>query len=160
MHLRVTRRGTNRGILPALAAILLGGLLVLAACSRGPEPRLKAARLLGSEPEELKARLGEPRVHREEQGTHYGSMRWEGIEGVDVLVIIKGGKGSYVSYQFSGMEPFDEAAALARIGVDLPEQAPQQVPDSRARRWQPFGEYDRLTINPDTKLIAIGTHPL
>lgn len=144
----------------AMRVILLCGLVAGLSCAPRPEPLLGADQLLGSTPEQLSARLGEPLMHSEENPNHYGAMRWTDIEGVDLLVIVKGGVGTYVSYHFTGMESFDEAAALDRIGVEPPDAAPVAVPDSRAQRWQPCGEYERLTINPDTKLVSIGSHPL
>jgi len=160
MSLALTWKRRALELFPAMPAILLGGMLAAWSCASNPEPLLDADQLIGSTPEQLSARLGEPLTHSEENPNHYGSMRWQGIEGVDILMIIKGGKGTYVTYHFTDMEPFDEAAALAQSGVELPDTAPELVANSQAKRWQPFGEYERLTINPDTKLVSIGSHPL
>jgi hypothetical protein len=43
--------------------------------------------------------------------------------------------------------------------MEVPDAAPEQMPRSRAKRWMPFGPFERLTVNPDTKLISVGTHP-
>jgi len=142
-----------------LSVVLLCTLLAAASCGTEPEPLLKAGRLIGSTPEQLIARLGEPQLHRAERGPHFGALRWADIDSVEVLVIIANGTGSYVSYQFVGMEPFDEAAALKRVDVILPKTAPEQMGDGGARRWEPCGEFVRLTINPATKLVSIGSHP-
>lgn len=139
----------------ALLGLVCGGL----ACTPKPETRLQADRLIGSTPEELIDRLGEPKEERAETPGSFGFLSWTGIEGVHVLVLFREGKGCYVSYQFKDMAPFDEQKALALIGVELPDQPPEEVPNSRAKRWQPFGSYERLTINPDTRLISVGAHP-
>lgn len=134
--------------------------LLIGSCSWRPEPRLKPERLIGSTPEELIARLGQPKQYQEEAATeNFGFMIWPDLEGIHVLVIIKGGKSRYVSYQFKEMEPFDESKALALIGAKRPKAPPELIPRSQAKRWRPFGQYERLTINPDTKLISIGSHP-
>jgi hypothetical protein len=139
----------------ALVALLVNGV----SCSFKKEALLQPERLLGSTPERLIARLGQPKQHQEEHGAQFGFMRWPDIQGVHVLVIVKGGTGEYVSYQFRAMEPFDETKALALIGVELPEADPKPVPGSRAKRWQPFGKYEHMTINPDTRLISMGLNP-
>lgn len=139
----------------AMLGLVCGGL----ACSPKPETLLQADRLIGSTPEELIERLGEPKEQRAETSGSFGFLSWDDIEGTRVLVIVRDGKGRYVSYQFKGMESFDEQKALELIGVELPDEPPEEVPRSRAKRWQPFGPYERLTINPDTRLISVGTHP-
>ena len=141
-------------------AALLTLLWLACACSPEPETLLQADRLIGSTPGELTKRLGEPRVHNEETPNHFGSMRWEDLDGADVLVIVKGGEATYVTYHFSGAGPFDEADALTRIGVSLPESPPERLGDGGARRWQPCGNFERLTINPATRLISVGAFPL
>jgi len=150
----------DRGQVVGWRAVALVAALALATCAPKPEPLLDADRLIGSTPEQLGTRLGEPRVHNEETSTHYGSMRWSAIEGVDLMVIIKGAKATYITYHFVDMKPFDEAAALAQCGVELPDAEPQLISNSPAKRWRPCGVYERLTINPDTKLLSIGKHPM
>lgn len=134
-------------------------LLVATSCGLEPKPLLSAHKLIGGTPEELVERLGEPKVNRQERGPHFGALRWADLDGVEVMVVIQSGKGTYASYQFQGMEPFDEGAALARIDVRLPASEPQELGDGGARRWEPCGDFERLTINPGTKLISIGSHP-
>lgn len=141
-------------------AMFSWALLAALSCSSKPETLLQVERLLGGTPEELIARLGEPKQNRGETEGDFGFLSWPDIEGVQVLVVVKGGKGVYVSYRFVGMETFDREAALALIGVEEPDMEPKPVAGSRAQRWQPFGEYERMTINPDTRLISVGSHPI
>jgi len=141
-------------------AVFLWALLAAFSCSSKPETLLQVERLLGGTPEELIARLGEPKQNRAESEGDFGFLSWPDVEGIHVLVVVKEGKGVYVSYRFVGMKSFDRAAALALIGVEEPEEEPKPVAGSRAERWQPFGEYERMTINPDTRLISIGSHPI
>jgi hypothetical protein len=58
------------------------------------------------------------------------------------------------------MEPFDEGKAFEMIGVEAPEEGWKYVAGTKARRWSPFREYEKLTISPKTKVISIGTDPL
>jgi hypothetical protein len=141
-------------------AIFSWTLLAVLSCSAKPETLLQVERLLGGTPEELIARLGEPKQNRAETEGDFGFLSWPDIEGTQVLVVVKEGKGVYVSYRFVGMEAFDQAAALALIGVEEPDADPKPVAGSQAQRWQPFGEYERMTINPDTRLISVGSHPI
>jgi hypothetical protein len=140
--------------------MLSWALLAALSCSSKPETLLQVERLLGDTPEELIARLGEPKQNRAEIEGDFGFLSWPDIEGTQVLVVVKGGKGVYVSYRFVGMETFDRDAALAIIGVEEPDMEPKPVAGSRALRWQPFGDYERMTINPDTRLISVGSHPI
>ena len=138
---------------------LLSIALLLLGVSCAPEKRLDAHILLASTPPALQARLGEPKQDREEIEGHIGFMQWEDIEGVKVFAAIKNGKVVYVTYNFAAMESFDEAEAFNTIGIDPPKNEPKHIKKSKAKRWQPFEKYDRLTVNPDTKLISIGAHP-
>ena len=138
-----------------LGTIYLGFL----ACSSQPENPLQFDRLIGSNPDSLIARLGAPKQHKEESVDGFGFMRWLDIGGVHVLVVIREGKGEYVSYQFRTMEPFDEQRALEMIGIGKVSASFDTIPRSRAKRWMPFGEYERLTINSDTRLVSVGKYP-
>ena len=129
------------------------------ACSPEPRPLLSAHELIGSTPEQIIERLGEPRLNRPERGPHFGALRWADLEGVEVMVIVKGGVGSYVSYQFVAMDPFDEAAALARVDVEPPNEEPRILAGGQARRWEPCGPFARLTVSLETRLVSVGPHP-
>ena len=136
-----------------LATVLLLGL----ACA--PEEPLDAHALLASTPSAVQARLGEPKQYREETEKHVGFMRWEDVGGVKLFAAIKQGKIVYVTYNFAAMEPFDQAEAFRTIGLDPPQNEPEKIDNSQAKRWRPFGKYARLTVNPATKLISVGAHP-
>lgn len=144
---------------PANLHLILFATSLILTMSCAPEKRLDAHALLGRTPAALQARLGEPKQHREEIEDRMGVMNWTDVEGVKVFAAIKKGKAIYITYNFISMDTFDEAAAFRTIGVKRPEAEPEKLSKSNARRWQPFETYDRLTINPDTKLISIGSHP-
>ena len=140
------------GFCPLATVLLLG-----TACA--PENPLDAHALLASTPAAVQARLGEPKQYREETEKRMGFMRWEDVGGVKLFAAIKKGKIVYVTYNFAAMEPFDEAEAFRTIGLDPPQNEPEEIDKSQAKRWRPFGKYARLTVNPATKLISIGAHP-
>ena len=140
------------GFCPLATVLLLG-----TACA--PEKPLDAHALLASTPAAVQARLGEPKQYREETEKRMGFMRWEDVGGVKLFAAIKKGKIVYVTYNFAAMEPFDEAEAFRTIGLDPPQNEPEEIDKSQAKRWRPFGKYARLTVNPATKLISIGAHP-
>ena len=132
-------------------------LLVLAAgfyaCGQ-EETLLDAHRLLGSTPAQLTARLGETGQSREETERVPGFMTWRNIDGVRVHVVIQRGQAIYVAYTFVD-PPFDEDEALRLIGVVRPKAEPQRI-GVEARRWRPFGKYEKLTINPATRVVSLG----
>ena len=141
------------------------GLLTLVALSCAREkPPLDVHEVLGSTPEELQARWGDPHQNVEDPGVSwkYGHMLWLDVRdtGVRVWVVIRRGKASYVSYRFEAMEPFDELAAFRMIGVEVPDAEPQLMTTPGARRWEPFEDYDKMTLNPHTKFISIGSDPI
>lgn len=133
--------------------VLLLSAAILTACAR-EDKLLDAHQLLGRSPEQLKERLGEPRNAREEAGDLPGWITWRDIDGVRVFVLIKDNQAMYVAYTFREF-PEDEDEALSLLNITKPRVEPQQL-SGRARRWTPFGEYDKLTINPDTGVIALG----
>ena len=48
---------------------------------------------------------------------------------------------------------------FAPLALIPPQNEPERIDESQAKRWRPFGKYARLTVNPATKLISIGAHP-
>jgi hypothetical protein len=136
-------------------------------CSRKKEEKKKADQtyldvhiVLGSTPEQLMKRFGPPTTQvAERDSIHFGTITWENIEGVRVFAVVKNEKCAYVHYTFKEMEPFEENRAFRVIGIERPQQAPQLIPQSQAKRWKPFGQYDRLTVNPETKGVAIRAFP-
>ena len=138
-------------------SIAFAACLIWASCAekKKSEKPLSAYELLGSEPDDLLERFGEPTQYR--KGT---LIRWKSFNGVRIFAHIREGKVGYVAYTFEAMKPFDEQKALQMIGIELPEEGGKYVAGTKARRWSPFGEYQKLTISPRTKLISIGTDPL
>ena len=53
----------------------------------------------------------------------------------------------YVTYTFWGMEPFDQKEALRRVGIRWPKAEPEHMWEDGSKRWQPFGEYEKLVLD-------------
>ena len=130
-------------------------------CSREPPP-LDVHEVLGRSEAELIERWGEPRQHVQASGGRFGHLLWEDVldTGVRVFVVIKGGEVSYVTYRFEEMDPFDEDEALRLIGAERPDADPQTMTTPGARRWRPYGPYEKLTLNPRTRFISVGSDPV
>ncbi len=120
-----------------------------------PTQKLNAYELLGSTPEDLIERLGEPI-----QFNKHKLIRWKDVDGVRVFAALEKGKVTYVSYIFEKMKRFNEAKAFKIIGIERPKEKGNRVSDTSARRWSPFGAYDKLTVMPRTKSITIGKDPV
>ena len=132
---------------------------------------LNAYEILDSSAEELIERFGEPAQHSE--GRY---IRWKSINGVLVFVFFEKRKeegifafffeffdkqkANYVAYTFEEMESFDEARAFQIIGIEPPKEGAKYISKNKAKRWEPFGEYDKLTVSMETRVISIGTDPL
>ena len=137
----------------------IGACAALLMVSCAPEtPPLYYRELLGSGPNALVDRLGEPDRRRPEKPEMHGFMTWNDFRetGVRAMVMIQKGKAIYVAYTFRGMEEFDEGEALAVIGLRKPGEEPHRFDGSRAVSWRPFEKYDKLVMNPDTRLIGVG----
>jgi hypothetical protein len=137
----------------------IGACAALLMVSCAPEkPPLYYRELLGSGPNALIERLGEPDRRRREKPEMHGFMTWNDFRetGVRAMVMIKKSRVTYVAYTFRGMKEFDEGEALALIGLSKPGEEPHRFDGSRAVIWRPFEEYDKLVMNPDTRLIGVG----
>jgi hypothetical protein len=115
--------------------------------------------VLGSTPEELIERFGEPKPYIHEREGVPGNMVWKNLYDVRVFTVIRDGRCAYVHYTFNELEPFDEGEAFQVVGIERPKHDPILIPQSEARRWKPFEEYDRLTVNPKTKGVAVRAYP-
>ena len=129
---------------------------------RGSEEVIvNAYEMLGKTAEELREMLGVPDSYRSEQKSltehlsTYGYMTWLDINDVKVFVTIRGKKAHYVTFTFTEETDFDERKLLARLGLRYPSTEPQVFPP--AKRWEPYEQYDRLTINSKTKMISLGS---
>ena len=120
-----------------------------------PVQKLNVYEIMGSTPEDLIERLGKP-----VQFNKHKLVRWKNVDGVRVFVALEKGKASYISYQFEEMKRFNEAKAFEIIGLEQPEEEGKKIGDSVAKRWSPFGAYDKLTVMPRTKSITIGKDPV
>ena len=143
------------------AALTITVLILGVSCSREPTP-LDVHEVLGKSEAELIERWGEPMQHVQASGARFGHLLWKDVlnTGVRVFVVIKEGAASYVSYRFEEMRPFDEDEALRMIGVERPDAEPQTMTTPGAKRWQPFEAYEKLTLNPRTRFISVGSDPV
>ncbi len=155
MRLRVTRFrpiGMWRRYLNVSALLL--SLTSLGCGGREPQV-LDLSEVFGRSMEELKERFGKPDILIQKSET-VATVQWKSVEGTWVFVVMKDGQARYVTYNFKDMEPFDEEEAFRRIGIDLPEEEPEHSWENGAKRWIPFGEYEKLVTNPVTKAVTVG----
>ena len=83
------------------------------------------------------------------------TLQWKSVEGTRIYITVKDGRARYVSYTFRGLDPFDESEAFRCIGLEPPEQDPEQAWDNGAKRWISVGQYYKLVMNPVTKAITV-----
>lgn len=142
-------------------ALTITVLILGVSCSREPAP-LDMHEVLGRSEAELIERWGEPRQHVPASEGRFGHLLWEDVldTGVRIFVVIKGGEVTYVSYRFEEMDPFDEDEAFRLIGAEWPDAEPQTMTTPGARRWRPYGPYEKLTLNPRTRFISVGSDPV
>ena len=138
------------------AATVLGILAGLCCARRQETAPLHAEAILGSTAADLIERLGKPTQNREGR-----FVRWADVDGVRVFVAFEEGsdRAAYVAYTFESMVPFDESKAFEVVGLEPPADGAKAYSDGKARRWEPYGKYDRLVVSTETKVIALGTDP-
>ena len=143
------------------AALVISVLVLGVSCSREPMP-LDVHEVLGRSEADLIERWGEPWQRVQASEGRFGHLLWQDVlgTGVRVFVVIKEGEASYVSYRFEEMDPFDEEEALRMIGAERPDAEPQTMTTPGAKRWRPYGPYDKLTLNPRTRFISVGSDPV
>lgn len=135
---------------------------VLAGCGERPteptepQPLLAVDQILNQDRAALVHRLGEPdsEFHRTETVM---TIQWKDGDGdrTWVYVDLVDGQAAYVAYTFKGLEPFDLAEALRRVGLSVPTQEPSTAWENGAKRWRPFGRYNRLVVNPVLNLVVV-----
>lgn len=140
----------------AFAATALWILAIVCCARRQESARLHAETILGSTAAELIERLGKPTQNREGR-----FVRWADVDGVRIFVAFDEGsdRASYVAYTFERMVPFDEAKAFQVVGLEPPAEGAKAYSDGKARRWQPYGKYDKLVVSTETRVIALGSDP-
>ena len=138
------------------SSILFATFFFFAACGREEVPLLAVHQILNKTGAALKERLGEPDFDFV-RSAKVTTLQWRDADGDSTWVYVDliHDNASYVTYTFKKMDPFDTAEALRRIGLSVPEQEPEQVWENGSKRWKPFGQYDRLVVNPVTKLVTV-----
>ncbi len=93
-----------------------------------------------------------------EKAENVDVLRWKNIDGdsTRVYVVLRDGIARYVTYTFWGMKPFDQKEALRRVGIPWPEAEPEHVWEDGSKRWQPFGEYEKLVLTHTNKAVSVG----
>ena len=87
------------------------------------------------------------------------TIQWKYIEGTWIFIILKDGRSTYVTYTLKEMDPFDQDEAFQILGIVPPESLDWEW-ENEARRWKPFGKYEKLVVNPSTQAVTVGrTHP-
>ena len=115
--------------------------------------KLDVNELLGETRETLEKRLGESDIHKH---NNIDTIQWKDVNGVWVFVVLKDGRSNYVTYTFKFMDTFDEEEAFRLIGISNPDEKPEYVWENKAKRWRPFGDYQKMVVNPETKAITVG----
>lgn len=142
--------------------VLLAAAVAIGSCSRREEGPLDARRALGSSLEEAIDRWGEPERYTPDpmRESGHGFASWPDVEGARITAFSRMGKIIWVTYRFQGMDPFDEAEAFRLVGVDPDPDQATRLRSPGARRWSPFERYQKLTVSPATRMVAIGQDPM
>lgn len=146
----------------ALVGVCFAALLSIGSCSREEAKPLDVNRVLGSTLGEVIERWGEPKMHTPDQQIDgvFGYASWPDVQGAKVTAFSKEGKIIWVTYRFPKMDPFDEAEAFRLVNVDPAQDQARLLRSPGAKRWTPFGKYQKLTVSPATKMVAAGEDPL
>lgn len=136
----------------SIPALLLS--LASFGCTSEEPQILDVHEVYGRTIDELQARLGEADVFIRKSDDRV-TLQWKSVEGTRIYITVKDGRARYVSYTFRGMDPFDESEAFRCIGLEPPEQDPEQAWDNGAKRWISVGQYYKLVVNPVTKAITV-----
>ena len=142
-------------------ALLLTAAVAMGSCSR-EAGMLDARQALDGSLEEAIDRWGEPERYTPDplrEGGH-GFASWPDVEGARITAFSRMGKIIWVTYRFQDMDPFDEAEAFRLIGVDPDPDRATHLRSPGARRWSPFERYQKLTVSPVTRMVAMGHDPM
>ena len=140
------------------------GILVVAlvsgSCSQ--DKQLDAHRVLGSSLEQMIERWGEPERYTPdpERQKGHGFAGWSDVLGVKLTAFSLKGKIIRVTYRFRNMDPFDEVEAFNLINVDPDPDEVNHLTSPGAKRWTPFEDYQKLTVSPASKMVAVGNDPM
>lgn len=148
--------------LRAAVPALLSAVIAIGSCSPREEGLLQARRALGSSLQEAIDRWGEPEHYTPDplMESGHGFASWPDVAGARITAFSRMGRIIWVTYRFHRMDPFDEAEAFRLVGVDPDPKQARHLRSPGAKRWSPFGEYQKLTVSPATRMVAIGRDPM
>ncbi len=134
----------------------------MGSCSRQEEGLLHARRALGSSLKEAIDRWGEPEHYTPDphMESGHGFASWPDVAGARITAFSRMGKIIWLTYRFQRMDPFDEAEAFRRVGVDPDPDQATHLRSPGAKRWSPFESYQKLSVSPATRMVAIGRDPM
>jgi hypothetical protein len=130
---------------------------LIAAAGCGERDYIDVRKILKRTEAELTRSFGPPDDVLE-KAENVDVLRWKNIDGdsTRVYVVLRDGIARYVTYTFWGMKPFDQKEALRRVGIPWPEAEPEHVWEDGSKRWQPFGEYEKLVLTHTNKAVSVG----
>ena len=144
------------------ALVVLGAAIAAGSCSRQEGGLLVARQALGSSLEEAIDRWGEPEHYTPDplMESGHGFASWSDVAGARITAFSRMGRIIWVTYRFLRMDPFDEAEAFRLVGVAPDPAQARHLRSPGAKRWSPFEGYQKLTVSPVTRMVAIGRDPM
>ena len=147
------RRCSRTAVVVALIAVILPSTARAAS-----KTDLDLSYTLGRTQVQLEEHFGEADVFIQKTAD-MSTIQWKYIEGTWIFIILKDGRSTYVTYTFKEMDPFDQDEAFRILGIVPPASLDWEW-ENEARRWKPFGKYEKLVVNPNTQAVTVGrTHP-
>lgn len=142
-------------------AMMLVSLFVIvpsAARANSPKTDLDLSYTLGRTKAQLEEHFGDADIFILKTAD-MSTIQWKYIEGTWIFIILKDGRSTYVTYTFKEMDPFDQDEAFQALGIGAPKSLDWEW-ENDAKRWKPFGKYEKLVVNPKTQAVTVGrTHP-
>jgi hypothetical protein len=128
------------------------------AASAASKTILDLTNTLGRTKVQLEEHFGEADIFIQKTAD-MSTIQWKYIEGTWIFILLKDGRSIYVTYTLKEMDPFDQDEAFQMLGIVPPESLDWEW-ENEAKRWKPFGKYEKLVVNPSTQAVTVGrTHP-
>ena len=138
------------------ALILLSTILIVpCVASSKSKTELDLSYTLGHTKVGLEEHFGEADVFIQ-KAADLSTVQWKYIDGVWIFLILRDGRSVYVTYTFKEMDPFDEQEAFEILGISPPGESLDWEWENEAKRWKPYGKYEKLVVNPSTKAVTVG----